>query len=590
MKDVDIKRLASFPEQNPNPVMEVDLEREIFTYKNPATKTLTVHIKDEDLLQTLLSKIKERKDRGDFSCENLIGKNIYEQKVFFIEASDLARIYLNDLTERKKNEEKLRNLSLFPIHNPNPVLEGDLSSNKLTYKNPAAENLTKLVQESLLTSILLNEARNENSKKDFQREIIIEAKHYEIKVFFIDGSELVRFYLNDLTERKKNEWNLARMATFPEQNPNPIIEFDLQENVTYTNDAFKIHFSELGEINYDHPILDRAKEKLKDIVSGNMNAESFQEVKVNKKYYQQRIKFMRDMGLVRVFNSDITHQKETEELIKEKNKDITDSINYAKRIQRSILPNDVELKKMLDDHFVLFQPKDIVSGDFYWASTTTAENGERYKLIAAADCTGHGVPGALMSIICATLLNQTLKNPDVNSPAEALDYLNKELPKNLRAHDPTEEIRDGMDISMVAISESKMKMTYAGANNSIYMIRRGELTEYDPDKQPVSGSATEFKEPFTNKAIDLEKGDIIYLFTDGYADQFGGPKARLTETGKAVSFGQGKKFKYKQLQEKLLEVSPLSMDEQKAALQKIYEDWKGDLEQVDDVCVIGIRI
>jgi serine phosphatase RsbU (regulator of sigma subunit) len=577
MNEADIKRLASFPEQNPNPVMEVDLQKRTFTYKNPATKSLASIIEESFLLQSVLAKVAERATRENFTCENLIGKKFYEQKVFFIEDTTLIQIYLNDLTERKKDEEKLRNLSLFPIHNPNPVLEGDLSLNELTYKNPAAENLMKIVPESVLASILLNEARKESPRKDFQREIIIETKHYEIKVFFLAGSELVRFYLNDLTERKKNEWNLARMATFPEQNPNPIIEFDLQKNVTYTNEAFKIHFSELGEINYDHPVLESAKEKLQEIIDGTASAESFQEVKIKTKYYQQRIKFMRDMGLVRVFNSDITHQKETEELIKEKNKDITDSINYAKRIQKSILPNDLELKQMLGEHFVLFVPKDIVSGDFYWAgAVTTDDSGKKFKLIAAADCTGHGVPGALMSIICATLLNQTLKNPAINTPAQALDYMNRELPKNLRAHNPGEEIRDGMDITMVAIGEGKMKMHFAGANNPIYLIRKGELKEFKGDKQPVSGSTTDVKKPFSDQIIELEKNDLVYLFTDGFADQFGGPK--------------GKKFKYKQLQERLLEVSIYPMEEQKEKLLNIYNDWKGELEQVDDVCIIGIRI
>jgi serine phosphatase RsbU (regulator of sigma subunit) len=272
--------------------------------------------------------------------------------------------------------------------------------------------------------------------------------------------------------------------------------------------------------------------------------------------------------------TEVVQQKE---LVEEKQKEIVDSINYAKRIQLSILPPQDEMKEALRDHFVLYKPKDIVSGDFYWmVQVKTSNTSTPVSVVAAVDCTGHGVPGALMSIISNALLNQTTKNPDINSPAEALDYVNHELPKNLKAQQKGEIIRDGMDLTMCAFDFANRKIEFAGANNSLYVFTEGELKEIKADKQAISGSTDDIKKPYTNHKVQLNKGDVVYLFTDGYADQFGGPK--------------GKKFKHKQLEQLLVEIHALPMEEQKAILDKRFEDWRGSLEQVDDVTVIGVRV
>ena len=264
---------------------------------------------------------------------------------------------------------------------------------------------------------------------------------------------------------------------------------------------------------------------------------------------------------------------------------IIDSVNYAKRIQQSILPPLDEMKEGLRDHFIVYKPKDIVSGDFYWMVRTrispagggvAGAGTGAVTVVAAVDCTGHGVPGALMSIISNTLLNQTIKNPTINSPAEALDFVNAELPKNLKAQQKGEIIRDGMDITMCAIDFTNCKIQFAGANNSIYVFTNNELKEIKADKQSISGSTDDVKKPFTNHNIQLQKGDMLYLLTDGYADQFGGPK--------------GKKFKYNQLEQILLEIHALPMAEQKTILDERFEAWRGSLEQVDDVTFIGVRL
>ncbi|MBI3510948.1 MAG: tetratricopeptide repeat protein [Bacteroidetes bacterium] len=276
-------------------------------------------------------------------------------------------------------------------------------------------------------------------------------------------------------------------------------------------------------------------------------------------------------------NEEIIAQKK---MIEEKNKDITDSITYAKRIQRGFLPGDHEMRSALNEHFVFYQPKDIVSGDFYWLASvhTTPKNGpsKNVVVLSVVDCTGHGVPGALMSIVGCTLVNQTIKNPDVNSCGDALNFLNRELPKNLKKQTNNEIIRDGMDMVMCAIDFENLTLDFAGANNPLYLIRNNALTIYKGDSQAISGSDDLEKKDFIDQTISLEKGDCIYLFTDGYADQFGGSR--------------GKKFKYKQLQEKLVEIHHLRMEEQKSKLENIFNNWKGKLEQVDDVLIIGIRI
>lgn len=263
-------------------------------------------------------------------------------------------------------------------------------------------------------------------------------------------------------------------------------------------------------------------------------------------------------------------------IIEEKNKNISDSINYAQHIQLAIFPPEEKIEKSLKDYFIFFRPKDIVSGDFYWVSEvrTTPQNNEpsqKVVVVAAIDCTGHGVPGALMSIIGSTILNQSVSEPTVNSPAEALNYLDAKLANNLNS------IQDGMDMTLCAINTEKMQLVFAGANNPIYLVRNKELMEIKPDKMAIGGGSKNYKaKVFTDHTVQLQKNDTIYMFTDGYADQFGGDL--------------GKKFKYKNFQKLLLDIQDNTMAEQKHILNYHFEQWKGELEQTDDVLVIGIRI
>lgn len=282
-------------------------------------------------------------------------------------------------------------------------------------------------------------------------------------------------------------------------------------------------------------------------------------------------------------------KKELEEqkaITEEKNKEIVDSINYAKRIQDALITPPTKLKKLLPQSFVIYLPKDIVSGDFYWANeiTTTKANQPNEKLVvfAVADCTGHGVSGAFMSIIGLKILNQSKIQPNVNSPAEALNYLNDELFKAINIHTEDDNvIRDGMDIALCSLKLSESSelsesylLQYAGANNSLYIVRNGVLLETKADKQPIGAYETD--KSFQNHEIELQKGDMVYLFSDGFADQFGGPK--------------GKKFNYKQFKQLLIDVSALPVDEQQKVLFENHTEWKGSQEQLDDICIMGVRI
>jgi serine phosphatase RsbU (regulator of sigma subunit) len=255
------------------------------------------------------------------------------------------------------------------------------------------------------------------------------------------------------------------------------------------------------------------------------------------------------------------------DIVEEKNKEILDSITYAKRLQDAILPPLGVIKKYLPESFVLYKPKDIVAGDFYWM-----ERSDDMIFIAACDCTGHGVPGAMVSVVCSNALNRTVKEFHITETGKLLDKVRELVIETFEKSES--EVKDGMDISLCSIDKNTRKIYWSGAYNPLWYMQNNELKELTADKQPIGKQ--ENQKPFKTHLIDLQNGDILYLFTDGYADQFGGPK--------------GKKFKYKQLQEKLLAISSFNMDKQKEILDETIETWKSGMEQTDDVCIIGIRV
>jgi len=248
-------------------------------------------------------------------------------------------------------------------------------------------------------------------------------------------------------------------------------------------------------------------------------------------------------------------------------KHITDSIMYAKRIQAALIPS-LELFSDKLEHFVLYKPLAIVSGDFYWVSTK-----DNLQVIIAADCTGHGVPGAFMSMLGVALLNEIVNEKNIFMPDQILNRLREEVIKSLKQVPDEESVKDGMDAAVCTIDFNNNVLYYSGANCPLYLIRGTELIHYRADKMPV---AIHYKmQPFTLNTIELQKGDAFYIFSDGYADQFGGPAQKKFMTGK--------------LKETLLEIASKPMLEQGEILDRIFEEWKGDNPQVDDVTLIGVR-
>jgi serine phosphatase RsbU (regulator of sigma subunit) len=262
--------------------------------------------------------------------------------------------------------------------------------------------------------------------------------------------------------------------------------------------------------------------------------------------------------------------------IEQQKQDITDSIQYAKRIQTALLPEKSFINEILNDYFVLFRPRDIVSGDFYWVSAKTEKT-----MVAVADCTGHGVPGAFMSILGITFLNEIVQNDNNLHVETILFQLREQVIKSLKQTGRDQENKDGMDMALCIIDWENARIEYAGANIPLLLLRNtpetpDELIEVSPDRMPIGIYDNTITKLFTRQTIPIMPGDSIYMFSDGYCDQFGGPDL--------------KKFKKKNLKKFLSEIHTLSMTEQKRKLKQNLDYWRGDLPQVDDILMMGIKI
>ena len=256
--------------------------------------------------------------------------------------------------------------------------------------------------------------------------------------------------------------------------------------------------------------------------------------------------------------------------IERKHQEILDSVTYAQRIQEAILPARTEINQVIPQNLILFKPRDIVSGDFYWFSHKGEES-----ILACVDCTGHGVPGAFMSMIGNTLLNQIVNERDIVQPNLILNELNKEITSALKQDAAGSDSRDGMDISIIKINFEKNELQYAGANRPLYYVRNNELTETKANKVAIGGHMQEEEKNFSNHVFELQKGDTIYLSSDGFADQFS---------------PADKKLMTKRFKEILLSIQHLSMPEQEQYLAQYIDEWRGSMEQTDDVLVVGVRV
>ena len=282
--------------------------------------------------------------------------------------------------------------------------------------------------------------------------------------------------------------------------------------------------------------------------------------------YELLIKVRSALNLVQ----KIKEIKSQRDKVEKQKKDILDDIRYSKRIQKAIFPTDEFIAETIPEHFILNMPRNIVSGDFYWAGKLNDR-----KIIAVGDCTGHGISGAFMTMVGIAFLNEILSEKIAKNANEILFELRKLVMKLLKQKGELGEAADGLDISLAIIDEKKNNIQFAGANNPFYIVSDGELNIIKGDRMPI-GIHLDFEKPFTNHNIDIHNGDMIYLFTDGYADQFGGPR--------------NKKFRYKQFRDLLLEIYTMPLIKQKEKLSRTIVDWMGNNEQIDDILILGFKI
>lgn len=387
------------------------------------------------------------------------------------------------------------------------------------------------------------------------------------KILFIDA---------DITKLKQAEAEIKKLADITRENTSPVIRIASDSTVSYANSAGEMILT-LWQTGLGQKVTNTA------VI--NALAASFEssEEKVINIACEQRIFSLRfipfpEKGYANIYGDDITEAKTARTAGLDKvarmekyNLNITDSINYARRIQESILPGEDQIRKYFKDSFALIMPKDIVSGDFFWIHELIPE---REYLVALADCTGHGVPGAMMSIIGHSLLNEIVEAHGFTDPPKVLRLLNREVIKTLRQKQGTDSAADGMDIALIHINLNTMKIRFSGAYRPVYRMN-GVLEIFKGDRQPIGGMHHEGERDFRGMDFDIAKGDSIYLMSDGFTDQFGGPN--------------DKKFLSHRVKSLIEDNHKYSMQAQSFIFRKTFESWKGIGEQIDDVSVIGIK-
>lgn len=404
--------------------------------------------------------------------------------------------------------------------------------------------------------------------------ILNEDRRYKEAIPYLDTAILIAREFKDLQKQVSLYHELSQIHKKNYNLPEALAALHMATNL---KDSLYLHHldEKLSEINTVHQV------EKKEAEITRLQSE---------KHYQRRVNLLliSVVGLTlisliiaiynyirkRKDNRIISLQKQEVEaknmIIGHKQTEIIDSINYAKRLQEAILPAMSYFRKHLPESFILYQPKDIVAGDFYWMETQSSPGGEKLVLFAAGDATGHGVPGALVSVVCSNALNRSILEFGLSEPGAILDKTRELVIHTFEKS--VSDVKDGMDISLCCLNPNTRELLWAGANNPLWLIRGGELQEIRADKQPVGKQENPL--PFTTHRFLLKEGDMIYLLTDGYADQFGGPA--------------GKKFKYKPLKTLLSGLSARPVDQQKQMLLETLLGWKGDIEQVDDICIIGV--
>jgi serine phosphatase RsbU (regulator of sigma subunit) len=473
------------------------------------------------------------------------------------------------------SSKKLKSMALFAELNPEPVLRFD-KNGIILQSNPSANKIFDMKSLSdknicnLFTGICdinIEKLIKEDNTCTFDEQI--NEKFFRFIVRGVSELEVCQCYGSDISERLVAQKEAESMALFGKLNPEPVLRCDVTGIILQSNPAANKAFKQESLLN----------QNIQDIV------ENFQNIDINNLIIEDKIlnfsghfkdrifRFMTrglsKLNVCQIYASDITERVKAEEAVRKQQKDITDSILYASRIQKAVLPDEQLLNAAFEDSFILLKPKDIVSGDFYWLTHIGNQ-----LVIVAADCTGHGVPGAFMSMLGISFLNEIVSANNCCTAAEILNKL-RNMVKTTLSSQSGAATSDGMDISLVMINLDTYKTQYAGAYNNLFLIRDKKIITYKADKMPI-GKHIKEKGSFTNYILQFKKGDIFYMLSDGYVDQFG----EETE----------KKFTIKKLKELWLQQIEMPMQKQKQFFDDAFENWMGSNKQIDDVLLIGVKV
>jgi len=479
-----------------------------------------------------------------------------------------------DITEKKKAEEQIKSMALFARLNPEPVIRFNKKGLILQANPSADESLSRSTIEGMQITDLIEELQDLDIP-DFiennQIETIDISNNEKTYRFILKGIQEIgvcQIYGSDITKRLEAQKKAESMALFAKLNPEPVFRFNKEGIVLQSNPAANELYGKDSLIGFN-------VNNLLTELSGVDFAEFIQNDRIltftqhiHESILRFKLRGISDIGICQIYGSDITNRVKAEEKVRQQKKDIDDSIHYASRIQTAVLPSSDILSNHSEDHFILFKPRDVVSGDFYWMK----EKGDKLVLVAA-DCTGHGVPGAFMSMLGVSFLNEIVNKDSVHTAGMVLDEL-RYLVKSTLSHSK-EQKADGMDLSLVIIDKQNMSMQFAGAYNHLYLFRNQELSVTKADRMPI-GNYIGQEKSFTNHEIQLEKGDAFYILSDGYPDQF--------------DKHSQKKFSTKQLKTVFSEIHTWPMEEQKEYLERTFNQWKGNHWQMDDVLVVGVRM
>ena len=387
--------------------------------------------------------------------------------------------------------------------------------------------------------------------------------------------ECLLFVDADITKIKRAEAEISKLANFAQVNSNALIRVSNEGKILFANDSGK-ELLKIWNARVDG-VLEKASLLNTIKMAFKLNEEQKLNLELKNRIFSFRFKPVKEHNFINIYTEDITEIKLAEKqykkrasIVEQNNLTITDSINYAKKIQEAIIPGEDHLRKIFNDSFFMCKPKDIVSGDFIWLHEIQPQ---KEYLLALADCTGHGVPGAMMSIVGHSLLNEIVDSEKITDPSLILERLNREVIKTLRQKTEGQS-SDGMDVGIVKVDVSNLSITFSGAYQDIYWMN-GKLNMIRGDRQPIGGKHHDLDRKFTNQTFKISRGDSLFLTSDGFVDQFGGPN--------------NKKFLKKRLSELINANCKYSMQAQSFIYKKAFEDWKGSLEQIDDVSFMGIK-